>query len=98
LFIAVIVIIGFVAILWRIKDNAPPQQDALPQPAIVNEDATSGEQELPQLPEEEWEFIRTLPGYEVEIDKTERTISTKRYLINVVVFVSNSKRKKCGHK
>ena len=84
--IAGIVIVGFVAILWRIKDNAPPQQDTLPQPAIVSEEATKGDQELPQLPEEEWEFIRTLPGYEVEIDKTERTISTKRYLMQCGSF------------
>lgn len=86
LIIAIIVIIGFVAILWRIKDNAPPQQDINPLPEVVNEDTTSDEEELPELPKEEWEFIRTLPGYEVEIDTTERAVSTKRYLMQCGSF------------
>lgn len=86
LIIAVIIIVGFVALLWRIKDNAPPQEDILSLPEVVSESAKVDEEELPELPKEEWEFIRTLPGYEVEIDTSVQPISTKRYLMQCGSF------------
>ena len=87
--IALVVIIGFVVLLWRIKDNAPPQVEESPVAEVVHQDE-SVEEELPELPKEEWEFIRTLPGYEVEIDTTEKAISTKRYLMQCGSFRKQS--------
>ena len=84
--IAVVLIIGFVVLLWRIKDNAPAQEDVQPLPEIVSETVDEDNEELPELPKEEWEFIRTLPGYEVEIDPSQRVVSTKRYLMQCGSF------------
>ncbi|WP_100658663.1 SPOR domain-containing protein [Alteromonas flava] len=83
--IAVVVIVGFVLLLWRIKDNAPAPQIAPSEPEVI---ADTPEEELPELPQEEWEFIRTLPGYEVEVEQVEQV--TKRYLMQCGSFRNES--------
>ena len=40
------------------------------------------EEELPELPEEEWDYITTLPGYEVEVQVAEQKKSDKLYTAN----------------
>ena len=76
------ILIGFASWLWSIKDNAPePDNEVVPaQQAVVDEDG------LPELPEEEWEYIKQLPGYEVEVDVTEQAPSGKRYLMQCASF------------
>ena len=40
---------------------------------------------VPELPEEEWEYIKTLPGYEVEVESKSKKID-KRYLMQCASF------------
>lgn len=82
--VAVVIIIGFVAVLWQIKDNAPDAPDVVVnEPEII---AETDEDDLPELPQEEWEFIKTLPGYEVEVEQVEQYSSGKRYLMQCGSF------------
>lgn len=78
----VLVLAGFAVFLWSIKDNAPePDNSFTDSPKLIE-----NEDELPELPEEEWEYIKTLPGYEVEVDVTQQAPSTKRYLLQCASF------------
>ncbi|QJR81463.1 cell division protein FtsN [Alteromonas pelagimontana] len=79
-------LIGFGVFLWSIKDNAEPQADG---PVSVLPTPTPKE-ELPELPEEEWEYIKTLPGYEVEVEVAEREKSDKLYLLQCGSFRTRS--------
>ena len=63
------------------------KSDVLPSGFYVPKGA---EDDLPELPQEEWEFIRTLPGYEVEIDTTKAPVSDKRYLMQCGSFRQQS--------
>ncbi len=74
-------LIGFGVFLWSIKDSAKTVPDA-----PVKSTVTQTEDELPELPEEEWEYIRSLPGYEVETDVSEVENSGKRYLMQCASF------------
>lgn len=80
--IVVVLLIGFAVFLWSIKDAANTETaqplSPSPQPVVVDE--------LPKLPEEEWEYIKTLPGYEVEVDVAEQEKSDKRYLMQCASF------------
>lgn len=51
--------------LWSLKDNAPEQTAAIATEAQVDSEV---EDILPEIPEEEWEFITSLPEYSVEIE------------------------------
>lgn len=79
--VVVAVLLGFAYFLWSIKDNATPD-NSLPSETV----AAQPEDELPELPEEEWEYIKTLPGYEVEIDMQQQEKSDKRYLMQCASF------------
>lgn len=79
--IVVILLIGFVMFLWSIKDAADDAPDAPVTPA-----AQPKQDALPKLPEEEWEYIKTLPGYEVEVEVAEQEKSDKRYLMQCASF------------
>ncbi|MFY0670226.1 MAG: SPOR domain-containing protein [Alteromonas stellipolaris] len=79
--IVVILLIGFAVFLWSIKDNASSEVDTeVVRPVAPTQEA------LPELPKEEWEYIRTLPGYEVEVDVAEQEKSDKRYLMQCASF------------
>ena len=79
--VVVALLLGFAWFLWSIKDNADPDtaQPLTVEPAPI-------EDELPELPEEEWEYIKTLPGYEVEVELAEQEKSDKRYLMQCASF------------
>ncbi|NVK55606.1 MAG: SPOR domain-containing protein [Alteromonadaceae bacterium] len=79
--IVVLLLLGFAYFLWSIKDNADP---GTAQPLTV--EPAPAKDELPELPEEEWEYIKTLPGYEVEVDVAEQVQSDKRYLMQCASF------------
>lgn len=74
-------LVGFAYFLWSIKDNVEPDgvQPLAKKPVAV-------EDELPELPQEEWEYIKTLPGYEVEVDVAQQVKSDKRYLMQCASF------------
>jgi cell division protein FtsN len=75
------ILIAFAAFLWSIKDSADPSTaqplTTMPKPSV---------DELPELPVEEWEYIKTLPGYEVEVDVAKQEASDKRYLMQCASF------------
>ena len=74
-------VIGFGAFLWSIKDNVEEKVDTqATRPVAPTEEV------LPELPEEEWEYIKTLPGYEVEVDVKQQEKSDKRYLMQCASF------------
>ncbi|MGJ8680362.1 SPOR domain-containing protein [Paraglaciecola sp.] len=58
---------GFSYFLWSLKENAPEQ-------AIIAQTQTSAKaaDELPDIPEEEWEFIKSLPEFTVEIESKQQ--------------------------
>lgn len=76
-----VLLIGFASFLWSIKDSAPADNAQ-----TVSAPPPKAEDELPELPKEEWEYIKTLPGYEVEVDVEEREESDKRYLMQCASF------------
>jgi cell division protein FtsN len=76
------ILLAFAAWLWSIKDNAPEPDNNI-EPAVQ---VKTDEDGLPELPEEEWEYIKSLPGYEVEVDVTEQEPSGKRYLMQCASF------------
>lgn len=79
--VVILLLIGFGVFLWSIKDNATETVDNEAPRAVA-----PTLEELPELPQEEWEYIRTLPGYEVEVDVAEQEKSDKRYLMQCASF------------
>jgi cell division protein FtsN len=77
---------GFSYFLWSIKGTAPKD---------ISKDGTSAEQTqsekdtMPDIPEEEWEFIKTLPEYTVEIEQKEQAEPTVRRLMQCGSFRKN---------
>jgi cell division protein FtsN len=73
-------LIGFAFALWSIKDKASKP------PAVVDEKFVANEEALPDIPEEEWDFIKSLPEYTVEIEEQDEQVSDKRYLMQCGSF------------
>lgn len=83
--VTLVLVFGFAYFLWNIKDKAPTTAEpAEPQQVIINEDP------LPELEEEEWEFIKSLPYVTVEIDESEQAESERRYLMQCGSFRDES--------
>ena len=82
----VVVLCAFAYFLWSIKDNAPEPDNTLPVQPV----AKTPDNELPELPEEEWQYIKTLPGYEVEVSLEEQEKTDKRYLMQCASFRTRS--------
>lgn len=82
--IRIVVVLLLVAVfgyfLWSIKGTAPVTE---PTEKVVQAPAKD---ELPDMPEEEWEFIKTLPEYTVEVDVEEQAKSSVRYLMQCGSF------------
>ncbi|MEW9798840.1 SPOR domain-containing protein [Alteromonas sp. CYL-A6] len=81
LVVVLVLLVGFAVFLWNIKDASDTRPDA-----PVQQTTKVAEDELPELPEEEWEYIKTLPGYEVEVEVEEQEASDKRYLMQCASF------------
>ena len=79
-------VVGFIWFLWSIKDNAQDNIDGpvAPPVPVKKEDA------LPEMPEEEWEYIKSLPGYEVEVEVAKQEKSDKLYLLQCGSFRTRS--------
>ncbi len=58
--------------MWSIKDNVEDDVDTQASRPVAPTEET-----LPELPEEEWEYIKTLPGYEVEVEVKEQEKSSQ---------------------
>lgn len=83
--VVVLLLIGFGVFLWSIKDASDTAPDAPAQRTVA-----PSEEALPELPEEEWEYIKSLPGYEVEVEVAEQEASDKRYLMQCASFRTRS--------
>ncbi|MBU3006156.1 SPOR domain-containing protein [Paraglaciecola arctica] len=81
--ITLVLVAGFAYFLWSIKGTAP---DDTTTKVVTPEQNTKQENALPEIPEEEWEFIKTLPEYTVEIDHKEQDQPTVRRLIQCGSF------------
>lgn len=76
----VIVLLGFVSFLWSIKDNT----DVIDAPEKLTKPVSK--ETIPEIPKEEWEYIKTLKGYEVEVEVAQQQKSNKRYLMQCASF------------
>ncbi|BDX08656.1 SPOR domain-containing protein [Planctobacterium marinum] len=79
------VVMGFGVFLWNIKDASEGNKATVQK----QETAVKKEDELPEAPKEEWEFMTTLtdPDYEVEVDLPEEThTSTQEYILQCGSF------------
>jgi cell division protein FtsN len=72
---------GFIYLLWSIKSGSTSVEEQQAEPQVMH-----GEDPLPELEEEEWEFIKSLPYVTVEIDESEQAVSERRYLMQCGSF------------
>ncbi len=88
---AFLILLGFAGgLYWLSQQAVPSKPDLTEQPPSISEPkpvekATVNDDPLPELPEEEWEFIKILPGYEVQVD-AEAIESDKLYLMQCGSF------------
>lgn len=85
--ITVALVAGFSYFLWSIKGTAP---ETTSKTDVITEQAQSKEDSLPDIPEEEWEFIKSLPEFTVEIEQKEQDQPTVRQLMQCGSFRKNS--------
>jgi cell division protein FtsN len=78
-------IAGFSYFLWSIKGTAPEQSSNVSAEPVQSEKDT-----LPDIPQEEWEFIRSLPEYTVEVEQKQQAQPTVRRLMQCGSFRKNS--------
>jgi cell division protein FtsN len=102
--LAILVVSGFVAVLWYLKDagdnTLKNKQDSTSSKSLRDDKsitntvpASSVEDEidpLPVLEEEQWEFIEGLPAYSVEVEVDELPNSERRYLMQCGAFRKQS--------
>ncbi|MGS2719402.1 SPOR domain-containing protein [Paraglaciecola aestuariivivens] len=77
---------GFAYFLWSISGQA--SDPATDEPIVKSEASTqkTPQNPLPEIPEEEWEFIKTLPEYTVEIEQKQQDAPTVRRLMQCGSF------------
>jgi cell division protein FtsN len=84
--ITLILVAGFSYFLWSIKGTAPQK---ISNETISTEQANNEEDTLPDIPEEEWEFIKSLPEYTVEIEQKAQDQPIVRRLMQCGSFRKN---------
>jgi len=87
--VVTLVLVGlFAYFLWAIKSKSSAvKTEELEQksaPVAQEQDA------LPDMPKEEWEFIKSLPEYTVEVEVEEQQQSSVRYLMQCGSFKINN--------
>jgi cell division protein FtsN len=82
--VTLVLVGGFIGFLWTIKDKGPesPEVDVVAQADKQKQE----EDELPSMTKEEWEFIKTLPEYSVEIEGKEQQARERPYLMQCGSF------------
>jgi cell division protein FtsN len=90
--VTLILVAGFAYLLWSIKGAAPEniEEGAQLENAQQVEQQAKQSDSLPDIPEEEWEFIKSLPEYTVEIDQKEQDAPTVRRLMQCGSFRKES--------
>jgi cell division protein FtsN len=77
---------GFSYFLWSIKGNVPEDES---NDGGSIEHSQNKKDTMPDIPEEEWEFINSLPEFTVKIEKKEQHKPTERRLIQCGSFRKN---------
>lgn len=72
----------FVYGLWSINGKAPDTPVKVKSLTKSKAEADP----LPQMPKEEWEFIKTLPDQTVEVEVEQQAVSDKRYIMQCGSF------------
>ncbi|MFT5838082.1 MAG: cell division protein FtsN [Flavobacteriales bacterium] len=85
--ITLALVAGFSYFLWSIKGTAPKNKS---DEIVITEQAQNKEDTLPDIPEEEWEFIKILPETTVEIEKKEQDQTIVRRLMQCGSFRKNA--------
>jgi cell division protein FtsN len=88
-----LVLFGFIAGLYWLSQQPlgqgiadEPNETSVPKQSLAESSVQSiNDEPLPELPQEEWEFIKILPGYEVEVD-VEAITSDKLFLMQCGSF------------
>ena len=84
--ITLTLVAGFSYFLWSIRGTAPA--DTSDGIAAVGQ-VKSKENTMPDIPEEEWEFIKSLPEFTVKIEQKEQDQPTVRRVIQCGSFRKN---------
>lgn len=89
--VTVTLVAGFSYFLWSIKGTAPKDSsnDGASTAQAKSAQAQSEQDAMPEIPEEEWEFIKSLPEFTVEIEQKEQDQPTVRRLIQCGSFRRN---------
>ena len=77
---------GFSYFLWSIKGTAPKD---ISIDSTTSVQTPSEESVMPDIPEEEWEFIKSLSEFTVQIEQKEQDAPTVRRLIQCGSFRKN---------
>ena len=85
--ITIILVAGFSYFLWSIKGTAP---EVTSNDVASTEQAQSEKDTMPDIPEEEWEFIKSLPEFTVEIEQKEQDQPIVRRLMQCGSFRKNA--------
>ncbi|WP_293763942.1 SPOR domain-containing protein [uncultured Paraglaciecola sp.] len=85
--ITLILVLGFSYFLWSIKGTAPENTTDV---IVIKQQAQSEKDTLPEIPQEEWEFIRSLPEYTVEIVQKKQDQPIVRRLMQCGSFRKDS--------
>jgi cell division protein FtsN len=85
--ITISLVAGFSYFLWSIKGAAPTQEQIETTETLPNKGQSDT---LPEIPEEEWEFIKSLPEFTVEIEDKQQGQPTVRRLMQCGSFRKNA--------
>jgi cell division protein FtsN len=89
--ITLTLVTGFSYFLWSIKGSVPEKLPDSPNSSAIStansaKQAPSKKNTLPDIPQEEWEFIRSLPEYTVEIEQKQQAQPIVRRLMQCGSF------------
>jgi cell division protein FtsN len=82
--VTLVLVVGFIGFLWTIKDKGPTS--SMEDAAKTAESKAQEEDALPEMTKEEWEFIKTLPEYSVEVEAREQEARERPYLMQCGSF------------
>lgn len=93
-----VVLIGFVVFLWNIKDSSENQRAVSTEQSsqelmVAAPKSEQKQDDLPEMPKEEWEFMTTLtdPDYEVEVELPDLPeVTDKEYVLQCGSFRQQS--------
>ncbi len=88
--VAVVVVAAFGYGLYTLN-QAPEPEVSTPVPAQVKTPPKQEAKPLPPVPEEEWDYIKTLPKREVQVEAKEMAVSEVPYIMQCGAYKSMDK-------